>query len=374
MTPLFHPHLVNGRSGDPVVYVDVRFGKRGILFDLGDLSALPERKILRITDIFVSHTHVDHFVGFDRLLRVLLGRERVVRLFGPEGLIEGVGHKLAAYTWNLVDRFRTNLTFSVTEIAADGRGRTASFALRDRFAEGPARPVTVTGGVAHHEETFEICFTVLDHKIACHAYALQEIAHINVWKNRLEALGLKTGPWLRELKHAVLSGEADDRPIGAAWREGRPAGERTLPLGYLKREILRVVPGQRLVYVTDALYTARNRRAILELARQADIFFIEAAFAGADADLALDRGHLTTYQAGTLARQAGARRIEPFHFSPRYAGAEAQMLSEVQRAFAGGAVAPAPAAPLPTPSAQGPCDAPPPDGFRPEPDRRTREK
>ena len=49
MTPQYHPFLVNGRFGHPVVYVDFRYSKRGILFDLGDIAALPTRKILRAT-------------------------------------------------------------------------------------------------------------------------------------------------------------------------------------------------------------------------------------------------------------------------------------------------------------------------------------
>lgn len=49
----------------------------------------------------------------------------------------------------------------------------------------------------------------------------------------------------------------------------------------------------------------------------------------------MERAHLTTAAAGRIARQAGVRRIEPFHFSPRYSGEEARMLNEVMTAFAG---------------------------------------
>ena len=67
MRPLLHPTLVNGRSGDPALYIETLFEKRAILFDLGDISNLPPRKIQRLEHIFVSHTHIDHFIGFDRL-------------------------------------------------------------------------------------------------------------------------------------------------------------------------------------------------------------------------------------------------------------------------------------------------------------------
>ena len=47
MTPLLHPFLVNDRFGDPALYVEFKFEKRALLFDLGDLHALPPRKLLR---------------------------------------------------------------------------------------------------------------------------------------------------------------------------------------------------------------------------------------------------------------------------------------------------------------------------------------
>ena len=59
----------------------------------------------------------------------------------------------------------------------------------------------------------------------------------------------------------------------------------------------------------------------------------KAAFAEADA--ATERAHLTTVAAGRIAREAGVRRIEPFHFSPRYAGEEGRLLNEVVDAFSG---------------------------------------
>jgi ribonuclease Z len=44
MQPLLHPNLLNGRFGDPALYIETLFEKRAILFDLGDIAALPSRK------------------------------------------------------------------------------------------------------------------------------------------------------------------------------------------------------------------------------------------------------------------------------------------------------------------------------------------
>src|SRR5574341_1934621 len=103
MRPIFSPALVNDPFGDPGLYLDFRFERRALLFDLGDLTTLPPKKLLRVSDVFVSHTHMDHFFGFDRLLRVCLGREIGVRLFGPPGLMDrkstrlNSSHQLISY-------------------------------------------------------------------------------------------------------------------------------------------------------------------------------------------------------------------------------------------------------------------------------------
>jgi ribonuclease Z len=49
--------------------------------------------------------------------------------------------------------------------------------------------------------------------------------------------------------------------------------------------------------------------------------------------LAAGRAHLTTAAAGEIARAAEARRVEPFHFSPRYEGKEKEMMNEVMGAY-----------------------------------------
>ena len=87
--------------------------------------------------------------------------------------------------------------------------------------------------------------------------------------------------------------------------------------------------------MTDVADTPANRRAIVRLVQNADLLFIEAVFAEADVALAAERAHLTTAAAGAIAREAGVRQIEPFHFSPRYSGEEARLLNEVMAAFSG---------------------------------------
>jgi ribonuclease Z len=330
MRPLLHPNLVNGRSGDPALYVETLFEKRAILFDLGDITILSPRKIQRLDHIFVSHAHMDHFAGFDQLLRLLVGREKTIRLYGPEGFISHVGHKLHGYIWNLAAGYPCDLIFIVTEIAASFETRAAQFRLKRAFAEEPGRSGRIADGVLYQEPSFRVCVSVLDHRIPCLGFAIEEAIHVNVWKTRLAELGFPVGAWLRELKRAVTENMPDEHPI----RIATPGAARELPLGTL-RHIVTVTAGQKIGYVTDVADTAANRESIIRLVQNADLLFIEAAFAEADAALAQERAHLTTAAAGQIARAAGVRRLEPFHFSPRYAGEDERMLNEVRAAFAG---------------------------------------
>jgi ribonuclease Z len=58
--------------------------------------------------------------------------------------------------------------------------------------------------------------------------------------------------------------------------------------------------------------------AAFALADGADMVICEATFAGADARLAQEYGHLTAGQAGAIAAAAGARLLVLTHFSQRY--------------------------------------------------------
>ena len=329
MRPLFHPCLVNGRYGDPTVYVETLFEKRSLLFDVGEIASLSPRRIRRIDQVFVSHAHIDHFVGFDHLLRLLVGHEKSVQLFGPPGFAERVFHKLQAYRWNLVESYPTDLVFVVSELETTNSISTTRFRLRKAFAAEPSVSRKTFAGVLCDEPTHRVSAAILEHGTPCLAFALEEAAHVNVWKNRLLERGLTVGPWLRSLKEAVVERRADDHLIPI---DEVATSDRLVPLANL-RDLLTVTAGQKIAYVTDVADTPANRAAIVALIQNADILFIEAAFAGADAALARERAHLTTTAAGEIAREANVRRVEPFHFSPRYAGEQERMQAEVMAAF-----------------------------------------
>jgi ribonuclease Z len=336
--PIFHATLVNRTFGDPGVYIDLKFQRRAVLFDIGDIVALPTRKLLRISDVFVSHTHMDHFSGVDHLLRVCLGRDTGVSLYGPAGFIAQLEHKLAAYTWNLVENYPTEFVLVAHELCGGGPVQRARFSSRTRFERE-----TLTSGVSEQhllldEPQFRVHAIALEHHdITSLAFRFEESVHINVWKNRLEELRLPTGPWLTELKRRVREGASDDAPITVRWRTRTGSREQTLALGELKRNVLEFVPGQRVCYATDLADNERNRGDLIGFVRGADLLFIEAVFLEIDRQHAERKAHLTARAAGEIARAAGVKTAIPFHFSPRYLGREEELRREFTEAWLGSA-------------------------------------
>ncbi|HWD15446.1 MAG TPA: MBL fold metallo-hydrolase, partial [Casimicrobiaceae bacterium] len=274
---LFEPQLTNAAFGDPGLYVDFRDERRALLFDVGDITALPPRKLMRLSHVFVTHTHMDHFAGFDHLLAVILGRKPRLTLVGGPDFVARVEHKLCAYAWNVVHRY-DELVLDVCEIEPDGRGQWARFSTRTNFVREATSSFVLDDDVIHDEATFRVRARFVDHDIPCLSYAIEEKAHVNVAKDRLDALGVATGAWLRDLKHAVLSGVPDSTPIEVAWRDRNGDHAMTRSVGELRHLILDVGEGQKIGYATDLRHTEANVRTLAELFAGADVLFIECVF------------------------------------------------------------------------------------------------
>lgn len=331
MRPSFYPKMVNGPFDDPGVFVPFLFQHRAILFDLGEIHTLSARDILRISHIFVSHTHIDHFTGFDRILRVCLGREKRLCIYGPEGFLTHIEGKLSGYCWNLVQHYETNFIIEATEVRKD-RLISREYPCRQGFKSSGSieRPFS---GILLQEPSLSVSAIILDHGIPCLGFCLEEKFHINILKNEMEKLHLAAGPWLKQFKDAIFGGEAPMSEIGAMSEDNTV---REFRLGELSDRIALISPGQKISYVTDVLYSEENINHIIALAKNSDYLFIEAAFSDKDKELASRKYHLTARQAGDIAAKATVRSLNIFHFSPRYTGMESVLYEEAETSFKNG--------------------------------------
>ena len=303
------------------------------MFDLGELGHLSAKDLLKITHVFVTHTHMDHFIGFDTLLRIFLGREKQLHLFGPPDFFCRVEGKLAGYTWNLVDEYQNNFSLRITEVHSN-KTMTKTLFCHDRFRSDKKPTEESFSGILLEESAFHIKSVLLDHRIPCLGLSLVEKFYINIMKEGLKELGLPVGPWINRFKKALYEKRdmASDFLVTIE-EKGQVIIEKEYILGELAKKIARISPGQQITYLTDIIGNPENFSMAVQLASKADHLFIEAPFLDCDRDMALKKYHLTAKEAGELANKAGVKQMTPFHFSPRYSDRFEEIRREAETAY-----------------------------------------
>ncbi len=321
MKPVFHPRLLNSHFDDPCLFVRLLHEKQAILFDLGDIHAIRPSDLNKISDVFVTHTHMDHFIGFDTLLRGALRKDTPLNIYGPSSILPCIQGKLKGYTWNLIEDYPTEIHV----FAYDGRHVTHSvFAAKNRF-----RKQTISrsrsDGLLLKNPLFAVRAVLLDHGIPCLAYSLEEEFHINIDKALLTGKGLTVGEWLSTFKRKL--------------REHPGDGSQTIRIGDKQfkvselADIARITRGQKISYATDIAINQNNLTRLIDLIKGSDIFFCEAYFLEKDRERAAARFHLTAKTAGSLAKKAGVKKLELMHFSSKYRDCPDEVIHEAMRAF-----------------------------------------
>ncbi len=318
----FTATLLNGVFRDPLLLVRLSHSNRALLFDLGETHTLGARTAHHVTDVFITHAHIDHIAGFLRFLRLRIGEPSVGRIYGPPGIAANISGLVNGVHWDRAGEGAPR--FTVAELFPDETLRRFSI----RAGERAARPLGISpakDGLLLDEPRFAVRAKTLDHLTPVLAFALESKAEINVRKERLAELGARPGPWLTTLKAAIAAGRRDalvELPDGSRRR-----------VGGLADFLVLIRAGAKLVYATDLADTAENRRRLEALARDADVLFCESTFLVADAERAARTGHLTTRACGEIASAANVARLVPFHFSRRYEADPAEVYREIRAAF-----------------------------------------
>lgn len=313
--------LINGVFGDPLLHVRLRHQRRSMLFDLGSGERLPTRLAHQVTDVFITHAHLDHIGGFVSLLRSRIGEFPRCRLYGPPGLSRHISGLLQGALWDRVEI--SGPRFEVMEF--DGNKLRCFYLQATQPEPRLQQERTVQQGVIREDKGFRIRAAILDHQgTEVVAYALELDKQINVRKDRLVTRGLEPGSWLKELKQQLLIG---NETATVRLPDGSEAS-----VAELATELLLISPGKKLVYATDLADTESNRQCLIGLAQHAHTFFCEAPFLEAEAEHALRNGHLTANACGEIAMQAGVARLVPFHLSRRYMADPQQIYDELKTA------------------------------------------
>lgn len=241
-----------------------------ILFDCGEGT---QQKMVaahlgfrKPTRIFISHLHGDHILGLPGLLQTMtmLRRERPLQIYGPNGilnLIESLGIILGV----------PGFPVEIYEINEEG---------------------VIFSGAEYYIEAVRA-----QHDGECWSYALKERQRPGRFHpEKARMLGVPEGPMWKKLQHG---------------------GEVYLDDGKKVSSLEAVDPprrGRKIVYSGDT----RPAKAILELAKGADILIYESTFDDSMAERAAEDGHSTARQAAEIAAEAGVGLLLLTHISSRY--------------------------------------------------------
>ena len=313
-------------SRDPAVYLSIKRSGEALLFDLGDLSSLSHREILRARHVFISHTHMDHFMDFDRLLRVNVPHKKRLYLYGPKGLAQQVAYKLKAYTWNLIDQ--DQLDFSVTEWwAKEKRLHIYAVAKRNNFQVEltESRIETAAPELVRLSDGSRVQALALDHKgIESLSFRISSPVSSKVDIDRLKQEGLKPGPWISRLQ----TDYAADLLDGNVQVNGQTFDKRTLAALILDER-----PSFSWIYLTDIGFDKPNLSKLKSYFAPATALLSECSFEARERQRAKAKAHLTSMQAALIAVSLQVEELQLFHVSNLYAGQEKSVADEALAFF-----------------------------------------
>ncbi|MEJ4046720.1 ribonuclease Z [Erwinia sp. SLM-02] len=254
------------------------------LFDCGEGT---QHQILRtpikpgkIEKIFITHLHGDHIFGLPGLLtsRSMNGATEAMTLYGPVGI----------------------KTFVETSLRLSGSWLTF-----------PLEIVEITAGEVCNDEQFRVTAFPLTHPVECYGYRIDEHDKPGALDaDRLKADGYLPGPYYYDLKQG-RSVTLDDGRVVNGWDYVGSA-----------------VKGRSLAIFGDTAPTA----AANDLAAGVDVMVHEATLEVAMEEKANGRGHSSTVQAATVAKESGAKRLIITHLSSRYLRHDCERLLEECRA------------------------------------------
>jgi ribonuclease Z len=314
--------LVNGSTGDPVLYLDYPGSDNALLFDGGENAGLTAAQLGDLEAVFITHHHVDHFIGLDRIIRANMDRDKVLHLFGPVNTIRKVYDRITAYEYPYFPFQK--IVVRVTELLP-GKTRTAVLECTKKFPEPEVTEAAWAGPVCHENADLRVEAVHVDHTVPCLAFALAEKGGYHPDPQKLAGGLLKPGGWVGEALRLLRAGADPDTRLEIDGGSFTLAG---LAAAYFTES-----PGARVAYVTDTFWSDAVRPALVKLAKGAWRLYCDSFYAAAQARQAAQYKHMLAPQAGELAKLARVEQLVLIHFAARYAGSYRQLIDEAAAVF-----------------------------------------
>ena len=242
------------------------------LIDCGEGTQVALRKhkikFSRISHIFISHLHGDHFFGLPGMVSTfqLLGREKELHIYGPKGIKEAITLLLkVGNSWTRYPLIFHELTSKESVLL-------------------------------YEDDKVKVTTIPLAHRIYTNGFLFQE------------------KPQERSLNVAAVSKYNIDKAYYRVVKQGKDVtleDGQVIPNSELTFD---PPPPKSYAYCSDTVYDP----SIVPLLKQADLLYHEATFLESESELARKTKHATAKEAATIAKEAGVHQLLLGHFSTRY--------------------------------------------------------
>ena len=314
--------LVNGSTGDPLLYLDYPGSDNALLFDAGESCRLTMKQLADLEAVFLTHHHIDHFVGFDRILRANLDHDKTLVIVGPPRTIERVYARATAYDHSFFPFMKLEL--EVRELHG-GFLRIGRFGCAGKFAAPVVTEEPWSTPICYRTNALHVEAVPVVHTVPCFAYALVEAGGWHPDPDKLAVGSLKPGAWVAATLE-LLRSNAD-----MAAEVTIDGGSRKL--GDLAERYFTQTAGARIAYITDTLLTDELRPSLVKLAKNAAFLYCDSFYASSQSKDAAKHKHMMTHQAAELAKAAKVDQLILIHHATRYAGRYEALLAEAAAIF-----------------------------------------
>jgi ribonuclease Z len=314
--------LVNGSTGDPVLYIDYPGSDDALLFDGGENDGLSRDQLGDLEAVFVTHHHIDHFIGIDRIIRANLDSDKTLHIFGPVNTISRVYDRVKSYEYPFFPFMKLEIAVHEWTGTTERVGR---FGCATKFSPPVITESSVTGSVCFRNAHLSVEALPVVHTVPCLAYALVERGGLHPDSEKLKTGLLRGGNWVAEVLRRVQAGADPNETLAI---QGGSFRLQSLVDDYFTK-----TPGARIAYITDTYLTDELRPQLVKLAKGASQLFCDSFYAKPQAKYAAKHKHMMAYQAAEIAKAAKVQELTLIHFSQRYAGQYEQLLQEASAIF-----------------------------------------